>query len=177
MAEKLLLVDDDAFIRSITQEVLEKVGYSVETADDGLEAWEKISANHAGYELMLLDKHMPRMDGIALLQRMKADARFREFPVIMLTGDTSPQDVVDGLDAGAYYYLTKPSTEQVLKQVIRNALNDFAQKRELRSQVGQQAKSLPLLRRAEFCFQTLQQARDLALWLADASMNPAIPSC
>lgn len=172
MAEKLLIVDDDEFIRSITQEVLEQAGYSVEVADDGLAAWEMMAEDPSRYDLTLLDKHMPRMDGIALLRRIKSDDRFKELPVIMLTGDTEQQNIVEGLAEGAYYYLIKPSTEDILKLVIRNALDDFSQKRALRSLVGQQTKSQPLLQHAEFSFRSLQEAKDLALWLADASQDP-----
>lgn len=172
MAENLLIVDDDEFMRSITQDVLEQAGYSVEVAEDGLAAWEKIDIDPSRFDLMLLDKKMPRLDGIALLKRIKSDDRFKELPVIMLTGDNQQQDIVDGLAEGAYYYLTKPSTEDVLKLVIKNALDEFRQKRELRSLVGHQTKNLRILRQAEFGFQTLQEAKDLALWLADASLDP-----
>lgn len=172
MAAKLLIVDDDEFIRSITQEALEQAGYLVEVAEDGLAAWEKIDSTPSRFDLMLLDKKMPRLDGIALLKRLKSDDRFKELPVIMLTGDSQQQDIVEGLAEGAYYYLTKPSTKDVLKRVIKNALDESRQHRELRTLVGHQTKSLQLLRRAEFSFRTLQEAKDLALFLAGASMDP-----
>lgn len=172
MGERLLIVDDDEFIRSTTQEVLEQAGYSVEVAEDGLAAWEKIDGDPSRFDLMLLDKKMPRMDGIALLKRLKSDDRFKELPVIMLTGDNQQQDIVDGLAEGAYYYLTKPSAENVLKLIIKNALDEFRQKRALREMLGHQTSSLRILRRAEFYFRSLQEARDLALWLADASQDP-----
>ena len=172
MAEKLLIVDDDEFIRSITQEVLELAGYTVEAAEDGLVAWGKLDGDPSQFDLMLLDKKMPRLDGIALLKRLKSDDRFKGLPVIMLTGDTQQQDIVEGLAEGAYYYLTKPSTEEVLKRVIRNALDESRQKRELREMIGHQTSNLRILRRAEFTLRNLREAKDLALWLADASMNP-----
>lgn len=173
MNEKVLLVDDDEFIRSITQETLEQEGYSVEVADDGLAAWEILDETPSRFALILLDKQMPRLDGISLLQRIKSDERFKELPVIMLTGANQPQDIEKGLAAGAFYYLLKPSAEDVLKRVIRNALDEFNTKRELRAQLGQQKNNLRLLVRAEFSFQTLHEARELALLLADASRYPA----
>lgn len=172
MAERLLIVDDDEFIRSITQEVLEEAGYSVEVAEDGLAAWEKIDGDPSRFDLLLLDKQMPRLDGIALLKRIKSDGRFKELPVVMLTGNTQQQDIVEGLAEGAYYYLTKPSAVDVLKRVIKNALDEFRNKRELRQMLGHQTSNLRLLRRAEFGFRTLQEAKDLALLLADASLDP-----
>jgi len=173
MAERILIVDDDEFIRSISQEVLELAGYLVEAAEDGLDAWEKIDSAPSQFDLILLDKKMSRLDGIGLLKRIKSDERFKELPVIMLTGDNQQQDIVEGLAEGAYYYLTKPSTEAVLKRVIKNALEEFGKKRELLEMLGHQSSTLHILRRAEFSFRTLQEARDLALWLADASLDPA----
>jgi len=172
MAANLLIVDDDEFFRSVTQGVLEQNGYTVETAADGLSAWEKIDSTPSKFDLMLLDKQMPRLDGIALLKRIKSDDRLKELPVIMLAADNLQEGIIEGLAEGAFYYLTKPSTEAVLKLVIKNALGDFRQKRELRVLIGLQANHLNLLSRAEFCLKTLSDAQDLALLLADASMAP-----
>lgn len=172
MAAKILIVDDDEFIRSLTQSVLIKFGYVIEIAEDGLAAWEKIDRNPAQFDLILLDKQMPEMDGITLLRQIKADTRLSELPVIMLTGEGQEQDIIEGLAAGACYYLTKPSTEDVLKLVIHNALEDLRLKQELRSKIGKQINNLHLLNRAEFRFQTISEAKNLALLLADVSMDP-----
>ncbi|MDP2825348.1 MAG: response regulator [Sulfuritalea sp.] len=155
------------------QEMLEPCGYVLDTAADGLAAWEKIDSDPSRFDLMLLDKQMPRLDGISLLKRMKTDGRFQDLPVIMLTSDNRQEDIVEGLAGGAHYYLSKPATEEMLQAVIKNALDEFRQRRELRALVGRQANNLNLLRRAEFRCRTLPEARDLALLLADASMDPA----
>ncbi|MCX7166564.1 MAG: response regulator [Rhodocyclales bacterium] len=173
MAARLLVVDDDELIRMLTRDALEESGYSIDIAEDGLVAWEKIDGDPSRFDLMLLDKQMPRLGGIALLKRMKEDGRFKDLPVVMLTSDSRQEDIIEGLAEGARYYLTKPSTEDVLKLVIKNALDEFRQKRELRALIGRHTNNLNLLRRAEFCCRTLSEARDLALLLADASMDPA----
>ncbi|MCX7172218.1 MAG: response regulator [Proteobacteria bacterium] len=173
MTARLLVVDDDEFFRSLTQETLKESGYEVETAEDGLAAWEKIDRSPVQFDLMLLDKQMPGEDGISLLKRIKSDDRFKELPVIMLTSDNRQQDIIEGLAAGASYYLIKPSSEDVLLLVIKNALDEFRKKSDLRKLIGKQANSLNLLRRADYCYRTLAEATDLALLLADASMNPA----
>lgn len=173
MNARMLVVDDDEFIRVLMQEILSQCGYEVETVEDGQAAWELVDGDPSRYDLILLDKLMPRLDGISLLRRVRADGRFTDLPVIMLTADTSPEDVSQGLAEGAHYYLTKPPTEEVLKVVLTSALAEFRQKRELRAMVGRHSGSLRLLRRAEFCCRTLEEARDLALLLADASLDPA----
>jgi len=172
VADRLLIVDDDAFIRELNQVFLESNGYQVEVAEDGEVAWEKIIAAPERYDLILLDKHMPRLDGIAFLKRLKAESRFKELPVIMLTGDGNQQDVMEGLSQGAYYYLTKPSTEVVLLQVVRNALEELYRKRNLHTDIGQRIHGLRSMRHAEFSISTLEDARNLAIVLADASCDP-----
>ena len=87
MPVNLLIVDDDEMVRAITQEALESCGYVLETAADGLVAWERIDSDPSRFDLILLDKQMPRLDGLSLLKRMKSDGRFQDLPVIMLTSD------------------------------------------------------------------------------------------
>jgi CheY-like chemotaxis protein/anti-sigma regulatory factor (Ser/Thr protein kinase) len=172
MSDKILIVDDDEFFRSLTREVLEQCGYAIETAADGIEALDKINSDPSRFDLVLLDKQMPRLDGIGVLKRLKSDPRLVNLPVVMLTGDSRQEDITEGLAEGAFYYLIKPSAENVLKLVIKNSLEDFRQKRELRDLVGRQENNLQLLRRGEFTYSTLEEARDLALLLADLSLDP-----
>lgn len=168
---KILVVDDEELFRKLTQKTLERCGYIVETAVDGADAWDMI--NDGQYDLILLDKQMPKLDGISLLRLIKADNRFMDIPVVMLTANNRQEDVIEGLAAGAYYYLTKPAAGDLLRLVIGNVLAEFRQKRELRQLIGQQINYQKLLRRAEFSYQTLSEAKNLALLLAEISMNPA----
>jgi DNA-binding response OmpR family regulator len=174
MSEKsrILLVDDDDFIQLVIGENLAQLEFAVDIAKDGQEAWEKISINPQAYDLVLLDKVMPRMDGITLLKKIRADKNLTELPVVMLTGADRAEDVVEGLAAGAYYYLIKPATQEVLSRVVKNALDESNRKRELLNRIGQQKSNLRLLHSAAFAIHTLQEAKDLALLLADISMNP-----
>lgn len=173
MAERILIVDDDPFICEFSGGILVEAGYEVSSAADGVEAWEMIERAPDRFDLFLLDKRMPRLDGLGLLKRLKHDARLRNIPAILQTGDDRQQDVTEGLGAGAYYYLVKPAPEAVLKQVVRNALNDFRERRVLRARIGRHSTGLALLQRAEFLVCSLEEARDLAVLLADASPDPA----
>lgn len=173
MSEHLLIVDDDEFICEINQEILLGQGYEVATAEDAEQAWKRLDQKPEQFDLVLLDKHLPGMDGIELLRKLKADPRFKTLPVVMLTGDSAQADIEEGLNEGAYYYLTKPSPEAVLMQVVRNALDDLKHKRELYSQVGKRTLGLHHLMRAEFSIRTIEEAKNLAIVLADASRQPA----
>ena len=168
----ILVVDDDELIRLVIGENLAGLGYEVDFAQDGKVALEKISQHPGKYDLILLDRAMPVMDGISLLQQIKADSRLSELPVIMLTGANRPEDIVEGLAAGAYHYLVKPASQELLTNVVKNVLDERRKKRELHERIGRQNNNLRMLRQAVFAFHTLHEARDLALYLADISMNP-----
>ncbi len=172
MPQTILVIDDDEIIRIVTQEILEQSGYLVETAEDGQEGWEKIDQNPTRFDLILLDKQMPRLNGLELLRQIHADNRFENLPVVMLTGDSAQNEITEGLAAGAHYYLTKPSPREVLIQVIKSTLDSFKKRREIIELADQQIHHLRLLQRAEYRFRTLSEAKDLALVLAEMSANP-----
>lgn len=168
---RLLLVDDDDFICSVMESGLVQLGYQVDIANDGWLAWNKLQSAPNRYDLVLLDKNMPRMDGITLLKQLKSDPGLAKLPVVMLTGDHHPEEVAEGLAAGAFYYLIKPAAPQILDAVIANALEDRRRKDELREIVSHQESSHGLIRRGEFVYRTLAEAKGLALLLASASQN------
>jgi len=170
--QTILIVDDDEIIRMITQDILEQSGYVVETAVDGQDGWEKIDREPTRFDLILLDKQMPRLNGIQFLHKVKTDNRFEHLPIVMLTGDSAHDDITEGLAAGAYYYLTKPSPSDVLTLVIKNALETYIKRREINALANRQFRHLSLLQRAEYRYKTLDEAKNLALVLAEISEKP-----
>lgn len=81
MADKILVVDDDEIIKLVVCEELNLAGYDSATADDGQAAWEMLDASPSAYDLILLDKNMPRLDGLSLIRRLMADTRLCNIPV------------------------------------------------------------------------------------------------
>jgi CheY-like chemotaxis protein len=167
----ILAVDDEAFNLDILTEFLEDDGYEVVGAVDGQDAWEKLSEGLQP-DVVVLDRMMPRMDGMAFLQRIKADDRFRDLPVIMQTAAATHDQVRQGIDAGVFYYLTKPYEEAVLLSLVRSALDDARLKAQLRSDVRQQKHVLGLLQGAQFRFRTLEDARTLAVFISNGFPEP-----
>lgn len=168
---RLLLVDDDDFIRSVMESGLVQLGHEVDMANDGREAWAILQHAPDRYDLVLLDKNMPNMDGIALLKQLKNETALAGLPVVILTGDSRPEEVAEGLAAGAYYYLIKPALPQILDVVIHNALEDRRRHDELCETLARQETGYGLIRRGEFVYRTLAEAKALALVLASASQN------
>ena len=106
---RILVVDDEPLNLAIIEEYLcEEPSYVLDTAAEGGKCLVGTLAARPGYDLVILDRMMPILDGMALLRRMKGDARFSDVPVIMQTAAAAPDQVREGLAAGAYYYLTKP---------------------------------------------------------------------
>ncbi|MGH9457189.1 MAG: response regulator [Thermoanaerobaculia bacterium] len=168
----VLVVDDNALDRKLLCLHLEKGGWTVDAAADGEEAWEMIARAPGRYEVILLDRRMPRMDGLELLARLKADSRLRVIPVILQTASVEKQEMLEGIRAGAYYYLTKPVDTDMLLEVVRTAANDHAETRELQAQLRQGVHSLRLLHEAAFTVRTIEDARTVGAILANACADP-----
>ena len=103
MAYRILVADDEADIREILRLYLEKEGYEIVEAADGMEAVRRIKEEKI--DLALLDIMMPGMDGYRVLRNVRAE---NNLPVIMLSAKSSDSDKILGLDLGADDYITKP---------------------------------------------------------------------
>lgn len=171
-AVKLLIVDDEPFNVEIIVEYLEDGGYTLDTAHDGQQAWEKLQADPASYDVLILDRMMPRMDGMEVLRRVKSTPEMDSMPVIMQTALASKNEVLEGLRAGAYYYLTKPFEEELLVSVVGTAVEDRLRYRRVQAESGVASRTLTMMTGGQFQFQTLDAARDLALALSNAFPEP-----
>lgn len=114
----ILVVDDDRTTRHLTRTTLAKAGYAVSVAQDGAEALTRMRGKK--FDLVLLDVWMPRMDGLAVLDRMK---RLKTRPrVVVMTSDDAPQTVLKAIRRHAYQYLHKPVEPAALVSIVRDAL-------------------------------------------------------
>jgi DNA-binding response OmpR family regulator len=102
----ILVVDDDPVIQKLLSVNFEMEGYRVLTASDGVEGLERVQEERP--DLVLLDVMMPRMDGLEVARRLKADAATADIPVLLLSAKAQSTDIHGGLDAGADDYVTKP---------------------------------------------------------------------
>ena len=112
---KILLAEDEDDLREVTSAFLELKGYLVDTAENGAEAVEKATAN--AYDAIVMDIMMPVMDGITAMKELRAKGDTT--PAIFLTAKTEVSDRIEGLDAGADDYLTKPFAMEELTARLR----------------------------------------------------------
>ncbi|MFE6866737.1 response regulator [Kitasatospora sp. NPDC057692] len=114
---RILIVEDDEVIREATRMALERYGFPVSTAADGLEGLEMFHAVRP--DLVLLDVMLPLLDGVGLCRRIREES---QLPILMMSARTDPVDVVSGLEAGADDYVVKPFESAVLVARIRTVL-------------------------------------------------------
>ena len=113
--EMVLVVDDDEANRDVLGRRLQRLGYGVIEARDGLEALELLAKPNSGIDLVLLDVMMPRLDGFAVLERHRNDPAIRHIPVIMISALDDMASIVRCIEAGAEDYLPKPFDPVLLK--------------------------------------------------------------
>jgi two-component system chemotaxis sensor kinase CheA len=116
---RILVADDSVTTRTLEKSILEAAGYEVLAAADGAAAWRLLQER--GADLLVSDVEMPRMDGLALAEAVRASPRFRDLPIVLVTARASEEDKARGARAGADAYLVKSAFDQ------KNLLETIAQ--------------------------------------------------
>ena len=168
----ILIVDDEPFNVDILLEYLEDTGYNLETAQDGQSAWVLLEENPGEFDVVILDRMMPGLNGIEVLQRIKQHPVLQSVPVILQTALAAKEEILEGLQAGAYYYLTKPFDEDMLLSVLTTAVDDRRRYLSALEDSDVASRTFGLMREASFSFRTLASARDIATVLANAFPDP-----
>jgi two-component system cell cycle response regulator DivK len=117
----VLVVDDDPEARGLCEEILREVGFRVEWALDGLMAIERARTTRPS--VIVMDFHMPGLDGWETTRYLRADPSFSSIPIIALTADSHYQTVVGALDAGCDCFLVKPVPPEQLVSAVRRGLS------------------------------------------------------
>jgi DNA-binding response OmpR family regulator/anti-sigma regulatory factor (Ser/Thr protein kinase) len=168
----VLAVDDDALMRLVLEDNLSEAGFEVLLAEDGEIAWQLLQENSERIECLVLDRMMPNLDGMGLLLRAKADERFKHLPVIFETAAGEPEDMTEGIAAGAYYYLVKPFNSDLLITLVRSAVEAFRNIRGRESAAAEQETAYRSLREAAFEIRTIDEVHALAPLLARLFPDP-----
>ena len=123
---KLLVVDDSSTMRRIIKNTLSRLGYEdVLEGEDGLQGWSALNEN-PDVGMLITDWNMPEMNGLELVKKVRADARFADLPIIMVTTEGGKAEVITALKAGVNNYIVKPFTPQVLKEKLAAVLGTEA---------------------------------------------------
>lgn len=117
---KILIADDDSEMLEILSAMLEEEGYAVVRAENGQEAVEL--ARKELPALVMLDIHMPKMDGLTACKEIKSDQVTKGLPVVMLTVEGSINEIQQAISYGAKTYITKPSSKAEILKVVKSIL-------------------------------------------------------
>jgi len=122
---KILVVDDFSTMRSMIKNELKLHGCeNVDEAEDGVQALGKI--NKGGYDVLITDWHMPKMDGLELLKTIRKDRLLKNMPVLMISSEAEKDKIMSVLNAGVSSYLVKPFTAEVFKKKIDQLLDKLS---------------------------------------------------
>jgi DNA-binding response OmpR family regulator len=168
----VLLVEDDEIISLLIEDALTEVGHQVVTQKDGQAAWDQLQSGDSAFDVILTDRNMPRMDGMALLRKLKSASHLRDIPVIMETAETSAESIQEGIDQGAHYYLTKPFKPEVLVAIVNAAIEQYRDHRQLKETARRAERPFACLHHGSFRFASLDEGRMLANFFAQASPDP-----
>lgn len=116
MSQHILVVDDSKTIRNLLAFILKSEGYKVSTAEDGLDAIEKLY-NIDPVDLIVSDINMPRMDGFTFIKNLRGDDTYKDVPIIVLSTEGQEHDIQKGLSLGANLYMVKPAQPE---KMVRN---------------------------------------------------------
>lgn len=121
---KFLVVDDFSTMRRIVRNLLKELGFvNVDEAEDGAVALQKLKAGD--FEFVISDWNMPNMDGLALLQSIRADDNLKKLPVLMVTAEAKKENIVAAAAAGANGYVVKPFTAATLDEKLNKIFQNL----------------------------------------------------
>ncbi len=172
MGHRLLLVDDEPFNLELMAELLDDAGFETVQAESGEEAWSILEQEGNQFATVLLDKMMPGMDGFEVLKRIKSTPSLEFLPVIMQTAVGAAASVQEGLSAGAFYYLTKPFSREMLLAVVEAAVSHWDRHAYFKELATQQVEALRNLDQARFTLRSHKEAQQVTTLLAKTCPNP-----
>lgn len=119
---KFLVVDDSSTMRRIIKNTLGRLGHKdILEAEDGAVAW-KVMSENSDIDILVTDWNMPEMNGLELVQKVRAEDKYEDLPIIMVTTEGGKTEVITALKAGVNNYIVKPFTPQVLKEKLEAVL-------------------------------------------------------
>lgn len=171
-AARVLIVDDNPLDLELLSEHLSAAGYEVDRAEDGVAGFHLLDADPWRYDIVLVDRNMPRLGGLELLQWLKHNNELKSVPVIVQTASDSRADLLEAMRSGAYYYLTKPYDVEMLLTIVSTAVRDRANYRQLQSVARRATAATRCLRVARLFVRTLDDARDVGTFIAGLCPDP-----
>lgn len=167
---KILAIDDEPKNLRLIEGFLDD--FEITTAHDGVEGFEIITKYPDKFDLILLDRMMPSMNGMEFLKKIKEDQVLKTIPVIMQTAAAEKSQVLEGVQAGVFYYLTKPYDEEILRAIVNSCLANSASLKELRSSIANRQHMMGLVKNCYIEFQDIDEAHCVTTYIAALFPEP-----
>lgn len=167
---RLLFIEDNDEFAELIERILTS-SYEVVRVLDAETGW-KLLVDDPAYDLILLDRNLPGMDGISFMALLRKDPVCSGIPVVMQTGMATPEAIAEGLEAGVYYYLAKPFERKVLIAVLGAALADSRQRKDLQDRLEAVTAGATFMVSGEFRIRTPEEVSALSPALARAFPDP-----
>ncbi len=168
----VLVVEDNPAALHLVASILEKEQYAVTRAVNGLEAMQILEEQPADFDVILLDRMMPVMDGMEVTRKIQADSRLRFIPIIMLTAADKPDEISEGIKAGVFYYLTKPIERKTLLSILSSAVKEVKHRKALQIEMRRHRMSFGLIQVLKSNYRTLDEAESMSSFLANCFPDP-----
>lgn len=168
----ILAVDDNPTVLQLLCSWLEQANYAVIEARNGKEAMAALYKSPKEIDAVLLDRMMPVMDGMEVTRTILADPDLRFTPIVMQTAADKPEEISEGIEAGVFYYLTKPLERKTMLSVVSAAAKEFRQRKALQAEMQRHRMSFGLMEEIRSSCQTLDEAESLASFLANCFPDP-----
>lgn len=169
---RILLVDDDALNLDVLREILQEEPYELIQARSGPEALNVIRESRKSFDAIVLDRMMPKMNGLEVMAHLKLDEQTQWIPVIMATAAGTPQEMCEGMEAGVFFYLIKPFEADTLLRMVRAALEERNKWRTIRQSLAAPSQSVQFLQTGHFVIRTMQDATAMGIFLGQACEDP-----
>ncbi len=123
LAMKILVVDDFATMRRIVRNILKQLGFTdIVEADDGSTALEILATDKI--DLIVSDWNMPKVTGLELLKKIRADSKLKDIPFLMVTAEAQKQNIVEAVQAGCSNYIVKPFTADTISEKLKKIFGE-----------------------------------------------------
>lgn len=168
----ILAVDDDRLERALLEAYVSELGHQTIQAENGAEALRILQEGRQPVDVILMDRMMPVLDGLSAVRNIKDDPVLRKIPIVMVTAVSNTKAIQEGLEAGVFYYLTKPIEAGMLRSVLIAATREAQQNRTLSDELRKHRLSFNLIHTCKFHFKTVAEAECLAGFMAHCFPDP-----
>lgn len=168
----ILAVDDNPDHIDVIKKHLAPYDYHVSSANNGDEAVWLLTDREEHFDIVLLDRMMPGMDGIEVLKTIKKSSKLKHLPVIMQTAMMDSENMAESIKAGAYYHITKPFSGSMLSSIVNAAAADIRQSRIDKSEAESGRLKFRMVDACCIKIRTMEEAKDTAIFLSNLYPEP-----